>query len=84
MWTMTDYETPNLFSDKPYLSSKDKILFDCKNESQSIISASIYEGNMGFGQVIKTLEWSESERQYASVPPGTMGEELFKAACGIK
>jgi len=83
MWTMTDYEASRLFSNKPYLSSKDKFSFDCKNESQAIVSTAIYEGNMGIGQVVQTLEWSDSEKQYTAIPPDTMGEKLLKVACKL-
>lgn len=79
MWSLTDFKTAEYYGQKPYMSQKDQREYDCKEKRMRLLFASIHIGNMGRGEVI-----SEANTQnWEPVPPGTIGEALWKIACGI-
>lgn len=77
VWELVDYRTP----DQGDLSSKLLREFDCKEGTSRLIAGSFYTGNMGSGKtnapVNKIADWKP-------IIPETMGEEIWKYACGKK
>ena len=88
MWHLVDYrkvvdyrEVIKTFTGDPYLSQKIQNQYDCKEEKSQSLGSTSFSGNMGGGNpvysVSNTSEWS-------SVSPESVGEALWKIACGKK
>lgn len=65
-----------------YLSWETQYRFDCRKRQSRIEAASMYAGNMGEGEVAGSVVYDDPE--WKSVPKGSNGELLWKAACGKK
>lgn len=65
-----------------YLSWETQYRFDCRKRLSRIEAASMYAGNMGAGEVAGSVVYDDPE--WKSVPRGSNGELLWKAACGKK
>ena len=75
MWVMNDYET---MENNELLSQKIQYEFDCQNETGAILAILSFPGSMGSGQ------GRSSYKRLDPMPfsPGSMGEVLWKIACG--
>lgn len=80
MWSLTDFETADYVGKKRYMSQKDHREYDCKVGQMRSLSASIYSGNMGKGEVVDSYS---GPSEWMPVPPRSVGEALWKIACGI-
>ena len=62
-------------------SSRTQDEYDCKEKKMRQLFYALYSGSMGDGK----MEHSDSEHQkWAPVEPGSMGEAMWKIACGKK
>ncbi len=81
MWALYDYKTMQESAGDKYLSEKSQYEYDCLEEQIRTPFNEWFSENMGKGEVVYThnniLEW-------APVPPGSIGETLWKVACGKK
>ena len=81
MWDLRDYKTLRTVAGDSYLSSKTQWEFDCKEERLRVLAFSWYSGQMGHGIGI----FSNSDTQkWEPTTPESMGEILWKIACGKK
>ncbi|MDP2144544.1 MAG: hypothetical protein Q8J80_10510 [Gallionella sp.] len=81
--SLTDLRKASALSDgTAFLSWETQYRFDCKKRLSRIEAASMYAGNMGAGEVAGSVVYDEPE--WKSVPKGSNGELLWKAACGRK
>ena len=72
MWVMQNYK-------KTSFSMKLQHEYDCDKERVRQLYASGYSGEMGKGSVHAIVNETE---KWQPVPPGTIGEAFWKAACG--
>lgn len=79
MWSILDYENFQRMVEVGYFSQKSLVEYDCKARQSRGMLVSLHEGHMGEGKVIYA---DESPRDWEEVVPETLGEELWKAACG--
>ena len=79
MWTMYDYKKMQILADFGFLSYKYQGEYDCQNETDTALAGVFLSGNMGSGQVMGT---SFKRSDPMPVSPGSMGEEMWKIACG--
>ena len=64
---------------KSYLSEKSQSEFDCKEEKVRILAFTWFDGRMGRGKVVV----SDSDLgKWSPIEPGSIGEALWKIACG--
>jgi hypothetical protein len=64
-----------------YLSSKTLSEYDCKKEQARILNFSWHSEHMGGGQVVHL---DSDANEWASIPPHSGVEKLWKIACGKK
>ena len=84
MRSLLDFKTPHTdrsFGGKPYLSQKDQREYDCKNERYRLLYFSLRSGQMDAGN---TVHSDPDPGKWSPVVPGSIGEALWKFACGKK
>lgn len=82
IWSLQDYVSPIAWtSDTSYLSSLLRREFHCSDERGRTLDYIWHTGSMGGGPTVAT---DSTAGQWSSVPPGSIEERMFKAACGIK
>jgi hypothetical protein len=77
MWQLFDYRAGQGSPTQPYLSVKAQWEYDCDGERQRMLYAQLLSANMDRGQII----YSGAEPKWGPVPPGSIGETLWKTAC---
>lgn len=75
-------QAATLSGGKEFLSWETQYEFDCRNRQSRIVAASMYAGNMGEGEVTDSIVYESPE--WAAIPRGSNGEQLWKLACGKK
>ncbi|MFI4940623.1 MAG: surface-adhesin E family protein [Burkholderiales bacterium] len=83
IWHLTDYKTAQFDSlvGKAYLSGKTQTEYDCQGKQTRRLYSVFYSGNEGDGQAVSSGTASP-ETQWIPVIPGSVGEAMFKYACG--
>jgi hypothetical protein len=79
MWSLVDYKTPQGSAPKPYMSMRSQDEYDCKDERARGLSLTRHAGNMARG---KTVFTDSHREKWEPVPPNSVGEGLWKFACG--
>ena len=81
MWDLKDYKTPQKSSGgDSYLSIKSQSEYDCKEEQMRMLALLLFSGKMGSGKVVYST--SEASMQWQPISPVSIGETLWKVACG--
>lgn len=85
VWELFDYGEPQADLDSPpnstYLSSKARAIYDCKKETMKFLALLYHKEQMGKGELISM--YIDESVEYP-IPPYTLIEKLYKAACGKK
>ena len=84
MRSLLDFKTPQTdqsIGGKPYLSQKDQREYDCKNERYHLLYFSLRSGQMDAGKIVHS---DPDPGEWSPVVPGSIGEALWKFACGKK
>lgn len=82
MWELFDYKTMQAqVSNRglPYMSSKSRSEYDCKEEQSRTLASSYHGENMGGGGVIYT---DDEPGKWRPVSPESINEALWELACG--
>ena len=79
MWSLKDFKTVQTVSGISYLSSMDQSEFDCKEEKTRILPFTWFDGKMGHGKVVYS---DNDSSRWIPIQPGSVGETLWKVACG--
>lgn len=66
---------------KPYLSQRDEREYDCHNERYRLLRFSLRAGHMFAGELVRS---NADDGEWNPVQPGSLGEALWKTACGKK
>jgi hypothetical protein len=84
MWALIDFKTAETIGDnQSFLSTKEKLEYDCDGERGRLLSFTHFSDNMGTGKVVYTDE-GEGEVRWEPVAPRTVAQALWKLACGKK
>ena len=75
VWELIDFS----IAQKVGLSMKSQAEFDCENEQSRLLFILSYDKNMGMGEPNNTVN---EPSEWQPVVPESVGEALFKAACG--
>ena len=81
MWSLADYKTVKTVAGQSNLSNKKQSEYDCKEEKERKIAHTWFTGQMGSGTVNYTDNRTE---EWSPISPESVGETLWKIACGKK
>ena len=84
IWRLYDYKTVQILAGdntRRYLSSVGREEYDCEEETSAALDIYWYSGNMRQGDIVYS---STTKDEAISILPGSIGEGIFKIACGKK
>ena len=82
VWTHHELPAPEYIDkEKPYISTRDRMLVDCKAGRTGTTDIAYYSERFGFGMVMGTLQ---SKSKLADVVPDSIEELLLKVVCASK
>lgn len=79
MWELVDYRSTQLFSGKPFRSSRVLREFDCRAREMRTLAFTIFTGSMASGGVVHSHRAEQSPWQL--IEPYSVGESSMKLAC---
>ena len=81
MWDLKDFKTVQKGASYSFLSSKAHEEYDCKEVKSRLLAFTWFDGQMGNEKVV----FSNSDSgKWEPIEPGSIGESLWKIACGKK
>ena len=82
MWSLQNFKTvqKSAAGGESYLSVKEQWEYDCKEEKKRVLAFSWFDGKMGSGKVVYSD--SDFRDKWSPVGPESIGEILWKIACG--
>ena len=78
-WELLDYKTVQTVAGISFLSMKVQREYDCVGEQIRVLAMADFSGNMAEGKVVFS-DFTQSN--WVPVQPESMGQTLWKAACG--
>jgi hypothetical protein len=82
MWTMQDYSLARTKANgNTYKSAKALYAYNCKEETEAIISLLQNSDSMGAGSVVYSISLEESKLNWSPIVPESSGEKSWKVAC---
>jgi hypothetical protein len=78
-WELLDYKTVQTVAGISFLSMKVQREYDCAGEQIRVLAMADFSGNMANGKVVFS-DFTQSN--WVPVQPESMGQTLWKAACG--
>jgi hypothetical protein len=79
MWELYDHKTRGTKEGYSFLSFKQRNEYRCREERLRTLAVMHYSGSMGSGMVVSN---KPAPGKWKRVPPGSVGEALWKVACG--
>jgi hypothetical protein len=84
MWNVYNYNNARRGAGgKMYLSEEEQVEFDCEKEQMRTLYFSYRSGNMGEGELVKFISYS-NDIKWDSIEPDSTGAQLWKYACDKK
>jgi hypothetical protein len=81
MWELYDHKTRGTMEGYSFLSFKKLIEYGCAEERFRTLAVMHYSGSMGSGMLVSS---NSDQGNWKRIPPGSVGEALWKVACGKK
>jgi hypothetical protein len=81
MWSLFDLHTTHTAGGNSYSSIKALQKYDCAEDRSRALAYTKFSGNMGHGRVVYG---NSHEGTWAPIAPVSVGQELWKVACGKK
>ena len=81
MWELYDHKTRGTKDGYSFLSFKKRNEYGCAEERLRTLATTYYSGNMGNGRLVSS---KPDQGKWIRVPPGSVGEALWKVACNKK
>ena len=81
MSSLFDLQTTQTSRGNSYLSIKTQQTYDCAEDRSRALAYTKFSGNMGHGAEVSS---NSDEGKWAPVAPMSVGQELWKVACGKK
>jgi len=79
MWILYDFRSMRTVAGKSYLSTKTQGEYDCAQRRHRTLVDTGFSSIMGLGAVVYN---ESSPREWASILPQSLGQKLWKFACG--
>lgn len=80
MWFLIDYKATQTVGEYSFLSEMRQLEFDCKTEKTRVTATAFNKENMGRGATV--LYDGDVQGKWNILPPGSVGEQQLKIACG--
>ena len=81
LWRLINFKTTQTVAGDSFLSVKEQTEFDCTEGRMRGLALAAFSGNSGTGDVV----YSQSvEQKWEPVFPGSVGQDMWKVACGKK
>lgn len=80
-WSLFDLHTTQTAGGNSYSSIKALQKYDCAEDRSRALAHTKFSGNMGQGKVVYS---NSGEGTWAPIAPVSVGQELWKVACGKK
>jgi len=85
IWVMTNFRDPKKHQDGyVYVSSKEKILYNCDDETRSTLYLMHFSERDGEGEVHKKGHVPQHTIEFRAVPKDSVSAKFMKIACGKK
>ena len=81
LWEMTNSNSPSIWKNKTYFSSKLLREYNCKEKMESILYGISYSEKMGYGDIIYE---NNNPTEWTPIIPDTSGESIFNNFCFTK
>jgi hypothetical protein len=81
IWVLDDFQTAHTRSSGRYLSSRAQEEHDCIEQRFRLLALANFSGSMGSGKEVYS---SSGESKWATIPPGTLAQSVWKFACMSK
>lgn len=78
-WFLLDFKKPEKIRKGSYLSSKELIEFDCKDDKTRLLASIRYSQKMGAGKSIDNFDGANADWSFAA--PDTISADLLKLVC---
>lgn len=78
-WELVDYPTPWISGNKTIVSSKTKVIQDCKNNRFKISDLMDYDGHKGMGNIVNVELVRKTDWFYGK--EGTVNDVMMKLVC---
>ena len=78
-WELVDYPTPWISGNKTIVSSKTKVIQDCKNNRFKISDLMDYDGHKGMGNIVNVELVRKTDWFYGE--EGTVNDVMMKLVC---
>ena len=79
MWGLSDYKTPQVYMNRPSMSTKAQAEYDCKEGQSRLLYLSSHPENMGGGEAVYT---DTNTHKWRPVSADTFDKAMWKTACG--
>ena len=80
-WVLEDHKVAQSFAGKTFLSAKFQEEYDCKDNQRRTLQSMLYSGQKATGSMVQA---GPKPRPWRPVTAGTVGETMWKLACGKK
>ena len=81
MWELYDHKTRGTEDGYSFFSFKNRNEYGCAEERLRTLAVIYYSGSMGSGMLVSS---NSDQGKWKRVPPGSVGEALWKVACDKK
>lgn len=81
MWELYDHETRGTQDGYTFSSFKKRNEYGCAEKRLRTLATTYYSGRMGNGRLVSS---TPDQGKWKRVPPGSVGEALWKVACNKK
>ena len=81
MWELYDHKTRGTKDGYSFFSFKKRNEYGCAEERLRTLAVIYYSGSMGSGMLVSS---NSDQGKWKRVPPGSVGEALWKVACDKK
>ena len=81
MWELYDHKTRGTKDGYSFFSFKKRNEYGCAEERLRTLAVMYYSGSMGSGMLVSS---NSDQGKWKRSPPGSVGEALWKLACGKK
>jgi len=78
-WFLLDFKKPEKIRKGSYLSSKELIEFDCKDDKTRLLASIRYSQKMGAGKSVDNFDGANADWSFAA--PETISADLLKLVC---
>jgi hypothetical protein len=83
-WTRTTWDQLQSVAGASYHSAVQVDLYDCKRRTAATRAMQLYEGFLGTGKVVRSIDVEPARLKWREVPPGTPADKAMNAVCAAQ